>query len=159
MIAIYYSQNSAGKEISRWTLYSSSTAQKLVAVSDRTELKADGQDLAYVTIQIADEYGKCVFPANNNVTVEVQGEGILAAIGTGNPVGEECFAGKSLSAYEGRVLAIIRTTKKAGIITLSAKSEGLLLLILYYHPKLKSIARRNIDKGMIGLLTYKEWAG
>ena len=59
------------------------------------------------------------------VHVSVEGEGELLAVGSANPVTEEDFFSGRYTSWHGRALAIARSTGKAGIIKISAKTEGL----------------------------------
>lgn len=122
MTAVAYA---GGREVSRSEIETSGPAAKLKLEADRSELKADGQDLAYITITVIDAEGRRVIPARDQIAVEVMGKGILAGYGTGDPVSEEGYTGSVRSAYEGRALAIVRTLNTPGQINVSAKCEGL----------------------------------
>ena len=47
------------------------------------------------------------------ISVEVSGAGELIAIGSGNPLSEEMYTGNQHKAYQGRLLAILRSTREA----------------------------------------------
>jgi beta-galactosidase len=55
----------------------------------------------------------------------VSGAGTLAGLDNGDPTSHEPFKGAEHSAFNGLALAILRTTRTAGTITLEAASDGL----------------------------------
>ena len=52
---------------------------KLLVSSDCTSLKADGRDLAFITVTVADKDGQMVPRSNNPVQFEVTGPAQLVA--------------------------------------------------------------------------------
>ena len=48
------------------------------------------------------------------------------AIGNGDPTSHEPFIAEKRSAFNGKILIIMRSTKTTGTITLNARSKGLL---------------------------------
>lgn len=114
-----------GREMARWTLRSSGPAVALQAEADRTALCADAQDLSYVTLSLVDADGVRVFDATAPITVQVEGAGTLAGLGSGDPVSEEGYTGPSRAAFEGRLLAIVRAADEAGAIRLTAQCPGM----------------------------------
>ena len=57
------------------------------------------------------------------VEVEVDGPGVLQALGSANPATEEGFTGTSCTTFDGRALAIVRPTG-AGGSRCAATAEG-----------------------------------
>jgi beta-galactosidase len=98
---------------------------KLTLQPDRSTIKADGQDLSFVTVTITDEDGILAPRANNTVHFEVKGGGKIEAVGSGDPTSHESFKGTSHSALNGKVLVVIRAGKEAGPVELTATADGL----------------------------------
>jgi beta-galactosidase len=93
---------------------------------DRPEIRADGDDLCFVTVRIADADGVTVPRTHNLVKFSIEGPGELIAVGSGNPVSHESFQLPERKAFNGLCLAVIRSRKdRSGTITLKARSEGL----------------------------------
>lgn len=92
---------------------------------DRQTIKADGQDLSFITVSITDENGTLAPRANNLVLFEVSGGAEIAGVASGDPTSHESFKGSSQSALSGKVLVIIRAGKEAGPVQLTATAEGL----------------------------------
>lgn len=100
-------------------------ARLLLAV-DRPMIKADGADLAYVTVTVADKDGLLVPRTHNLVAFEVEGPGEIAAVGNGDAASHEPFQARERKAYNGLCLAIVRAKAgQSGVIKLKAASAGL----------------------------------
>ena len=112
--------DSNGNEV---ILASSKAPAKIKLMADRINIKADG-DLAYVTVEIADEDGRTVTNAVNRVYFAVEGAGKLIAAGSSNPKTEEKYSGNWHSAYDGKLMAVVKSTG-AGEIILNAIADGL----------------------------------
>ena len=112
-------------EAARWELRTAGPPAALRLTADRATLKADGQDLCYVTVEVIDANGMRVPGAQNLVRLAVEGEGTLAAVGNSKPDSLESFQQPQRTTYDGRCLAILRAKRVPGVIKLAARSEGL----------------------------------
>ena len=93
---------------------------------DERRLKADGEDLAYVTVSIVDSRGNLCPKADVPVTFEVTGPGSFRACANGDPTCLEPFQGPAMHAFSGRLTAIVQSSADAaGKIYLHATSPGL----------------------------------
>ena len=97
-------------------------AAKIELSADRSAINADGNDLSFITIKIKDSKGVLVPNADNLIHFEVEGEGEIAGVGNGNPVSLESNKGRERRAFNGMCLAIIKSSKKKGTISLKASS-------------------------------------
>ena len=113
----------AGREQARSSLTTATGPRRLYAVSDRTAIRADDTDLAYVAIELQDTDGNLATDHDRDVSVTVAGPGILAGLGTGRPQTEERFDAAHCTTYDGRALAIIRPLQ-AGAITVTVSADG-----------------------------------
>lgn len=93
--------------------------------ADRKTIKADGQDLSLITVTITDEDGTLAPGADNLVHFELNGDGKIVGVASGDPTNHESFKGTKLSALNGKVLVIVQSGKDAGAVELTATSEGL----------------------------------
>ncbi|MBE0654207.1 MAG: DUF4982 domain-containing protein [Bacteroidales bacterium] len=99
---------------------------KLDAVSDRTEINADGKDLSFITVKIKDKNGLVVPTANNLIEFSIEGPGEIIATDNGDPSNMTPFHSKERAAFNGFVLAIVSSVKgEEGVITVTARSDGL----------------------------------
>jgi beta-galactosidase len=93
--------------------------------ADRQTLKADGQDLSFITVTITDENGTLAPRADNLIHFELSGGGKIVGVASGDPTNHESFKGTQHSALSGKCLVIVQAGKDAGSVELTATSEGL----------------------------------
>ena len=95
-------------------------------LADRHSLRADGQDLAFVTVRIVDEAGNPCPEADNMVHFSVTGAGDLRAVGNGDSTDITPFQSDQKAAFSGLCLAIVATRDGSpGEIIINARSSGL----------------------------------
>ena len=112
-----------GEESGRSALRSAQGPVVLHAHVDRAVIAADHRDLAYVTLELVDAGGELYTAAERRLAVEVDGPGVLQALGSANPASDEGFTGSTCTTFDGRALAIVRPTG-AGRITLRVAADG-----------------------------------
>ncbi|HWS89640.1 MAG TPA: beta-galactosidase GalB [Pyrinomonadaceae bacterium] len=119
----------AYREGRRWAedyVRTTGPAARLLMNADRAEIAADGSDLSFVTVSVADGAGLTVPRAKNRVRFEVLGPGEIVAVDNGDPTSHEPFQSKERAAYNGLCLVVVRSKAgAAGSIKLRAYSEGL----------------------------------
>jgi beta-galactosidase len=98
---------------------------KIKMSGDRSEIKADGQDLWYVTVELIDAMGNRNPRAENLVNFTVTGPATLIGVGNANPVSLESFTLPQRKAWHGRCLVILRAGRESGTIKLTAVSQGM----------------------------------
>ena len=120
LTAVAYSR---GIEQGRTSLVSAAEVSLAVA-ADRTSLRASASDLAFVAIELRDADGNLGNDVDRPVTVEIEGEGTLQALGSARPSTEERFDSETCTTFDGRAFAVVRPTGP-GLISVSVTSEGL----------------------------------
>ena len=101
-------------------------AAKTLLKADRSTIKADGLDLSYVTVTVADKDGLLVPRSKNHLQFEVSGPGEIVATDNGDATNQVPFQSHERDAYNGLALVIVRAQPgKTGTITVRARSEGL----------------------------------
>lgn len=98
-------------------------AAGLGLASDRGTIKADGSDLAFITVRVTDAKGATVPRSKNWLKFEVT-NGEIVATDNGDATDHLSFQSKTRKAYNGLALVIVRT-KKAGKVTVKASGDGL----------------------------------
>ena len=94
--------------------------------ADQVNIKADGVDLAYITVRITDKNGLTVPRTKNRIKFEIAGAGEIVAVDNGDATDLESFQSTNRRAYNGMALVIIRSIKgRSGKITLKASAAGL----------------------------------
>jgi beta-galactosidase len=99
---------------------------RIKLTADRAAIKADGQDLSYVTVEVVDARGVRHPKAENLVRFAVEGPAGIVGVGNANPVSTESFQQPQRKAWQGRALVIVKSGKQPGRITLRATAQGLL---------------------------------
>jgi beta-galactosidase len=98
---------------------------KIILSPDKKLLKANRQDLSYVSVQVVDANNIPVPFADNMINFEVTGAGKLSAVGNGNQQSHTPLKGNKMEAWHGKCLAIIQSTDKKGEIKITARSGSL----------------------------------
>jgi beta-galactosidase len=114
-----------GKEVVKTVIKTAGPAKGLRLKADRSTIRADRNDLSYVTVEIVDEQGAVVPNAEIPVRFTVTGAGELAATGSSAPNDAASFRLPLRKTCEGRALAILQPTGAAGEITLKAEADGM----------------------------------
>lgn len=96
----------------------------LELVTDRKTLRADGKDLAYVTVRVVDKDGNLCPTDGRLVTFTVKGAGKYRAGANGDPTCLDLFQLPKMHAFSGELTAIVQTSEKPGEIELVAKAKG-----------------------------------
>jgi beta-galactosidase len=99
--------------------------KRLKLTADRMTIRADRNDLAFVTVDVVDEQGQIIPEATVPVQFLLSGVGELAGVGNGNPTDMSSFQQPQKNTFRGRCLAILRPKGPAGTITLKASATGL----------------------------------
>lgn len=102
----------------------SSAPVKMVFTSDNATLKADAYDVAHLVVQLVDKDGVPVQTDNANVEFVIEGDAKLLGVDCGNHHKHQTFQSNKIETYKGRCLAIIQSTKKSGIVKVTARAEG-----------------------------------
>jgi beta-galactosidase len=101
-------------------------AARLVLRPDRTSISADGHDLSYISVTVADRAGMQVPRADNLVHFELEGPGEIVAVDNGDATSHSPFQAHEMKAFNGLCLLIVRLQKgAAGSFTVNVRAEGL----------------------------------
>ncbi len=114
-----------GKEWAQEVVRTTGPAEKVMLQPDRAKIRADGKDLSYVTVTIADKDGVLVPRTNNPVKFEISGPGKILAVDNGDATSFEPFQAKERKAFNGLALVVVQSTKEPGRIVLKATSPDL----------------------------------
>jgi len=116
-----------GREAGRWALTTAGPPVSARVSVDRSQVAAGGEDLAYVTVELADADGTPVYARSDDreVRVTVSGPGTLAGLGSGDPQDPSSFQSGRRKTFHGRALAVVRAGREAGPITVEIEADGL----------------------------------
>jgi len=115
-----------GKKWATDVVKTTGLAAKLMLLADRATIVADGKDLSFVTVTVADKKGQLVPRSKNQIKFEIEGPGEIVATDNGDPTSFESFQAPERKAFNGLALVIVRAIAgESGKIKLTAKAEGL----------------------------------
>ena len=117
--------DAAGRETGRARLISATGATKLKLSPERTLLRANGQDLCFLDIDLVGENGVTRSSVDQKLTVEVTGAGTLQAFGSARPHMAEDFVSQSHTTYYGKALAVIRAGYEPGEIRVKVSGKDM----------------------------------
>jgi hypothetical protein len=115
-----------GRETGRDRLQSADTSSLAVRLTpEKLELKADGDDLLYIPVTLVDTAGEVRPTQKANIGVSVSGPATLLGFGNADPFNPRGYTTREHDTYQGRALIILRSTKEAGTVTVTAKARNL----------------------------------
>ena len=90
---------------------------------DRHIITADGQDLAFITVEVVDAEGRVCPNAAIPCEAVVKGQGQLLAIASADLKDREPYTSSKVTTWKGRALLVVRSTKKKGNVQVSINSN------------------------------------
>ena len=88
-----------------------------------TALKADGNDLAFVTLSLTDADGTFVPTATDRMTFEVTGAGSFKAVCNGDATSLESFTKPTMRLFAGQLVVIVQSAKEKSRLTLTVTDD------------------------------------
>lgn len=96
----------------------------LVVTSNTDKLAANGDDLAYLTVQVADKDGNIVPTDSRRVKFNVTGAGSFEATANGDPTCILPFQNAEMDLFSGAATAIVRSGSQPGDIKFTVSAKG-----------------------------------
>ena len=117
-----------GKEIARDKIVTAGQPAGVRLVKEEHAIAADGKDLTYIYYEIVDRDGNVVPTANNLVRFQLHGQGQLVGVDNGEQASRERYKEQAdgswvRKAFNGKGVAIVKSTDQAGKFTLTAHSD------------------------------------
>lgn len=130
---VAYDKN--GKAVAEKEMHTAGKPHHIELIPDRSQIKADGKDLSFVTVRVVDKNGNLCPLAENEIQFKVKGAGTYRAGANGNPASLESFQLPKMKVFSGMMTAIISSDDKPGKITLEATGKGLVKGVLNIESK------------------------
>lgn len=105
------------------TLKTAGEPARLKLTPDRTVMRADGQSLTYIIVEVVDQDGNLVPEAEIPCEATVKGAGKLLAFASANLKDEEPYPSVHSKTWKGRAMLVVRSSQKKGTVNLSIKSK------------------------------------
>lgn len=113
------------KEMETKILRTAGKAQKIRLTADRKQLKADGQDLSFVKVEVTDNEGNVQPTAAYDLKLEVSGQGSIAGVDNANLRDESPYTSHQRKTWQGKALVVLKSNKNKGKIKLTVSALGL----------------------------------
>lgn len=109
-----------GKQV---TLCTASEPARLRLTADHPVMTADGQDLAFITVEVVDREGRVCPDATIPCEAIVKGQGRLLAFASADLKDREPATSAHATTWKGRALLVVRSPQKKGSTLVSIKSS------------------------------------
>ncbi len=97
---------------------------RVALVPDRARIRADGEDLSFVTVRVEDRAGVEVPTAEPLIRFRVSGPARIVGVDNGDQISHTSFQAKQVRLFNGRAVVIIRSNGRPGTATLTAEADG-----------------------------------
>jgi beta-galactosidase len=115
-----------GKETGSNALATTGKPVAIRLVADRKIIKADQNDLSFISVEVIDGKGNVVPSVDDlDISFHLSGNATIEAVGNGNPSDMSSFQQKHKQVYQGKALVIIKPNGIRGMATLKATAKGL----------------------------------
>ena len=120
-VVVYDAQgNKAGQQV----IKTAGKPKRLLLEPERKTIKADGNDLAYVTVSLVDKNGTLCPDAANRLQFSVTGAGTYKAACNGDATSLEPFTQPQMSLFHGQLVVVCQAGKTPGVMTLTVKDPA-----------------------------------
>ena len=92
-------------------------------LSDHNTLKADGSDLAYITVSLTDKAGTFCPTLDDDIILSVEGAGIFEAACNGDATSLQSMREPTMKLFSGKAVFVVRSTKDSGTIKVTATDK------------------------------------
>lgn len=113
-----------GNAVAEKVMRTAGKPDHIVLTPSRKELSADGEDLVYITVQVADKDGNIVPTDTRRVKFSAKGAGKFRATANGDPTNLDLFHLPEMPLFAGAATAIVQAGDKPGTVTFEAKAPG-----------------------------------
>jgi beta-galactosidase len=108
-----------GQVIGESVVETAGETESLQLTPDRQNMKADGMDLCYVTVEMIDAEGRVCPLAMDNLKFSVEGSAKMMGVANGDAMGHDVFTDNSHPLFYGKAIVVLRSIPgKSGETTL-----------------------------------------
>lgn len=125
--------DNAGNPVEEKVIRTAGTPHHLELIADRTQLMADGKDLAYITVRVVDKDGNLCPSDSRLVTFSVKGVGHYRASANGDATNLDLFHLPKMPVFSGQLTAIVQAGEQSGEIVFEAKANGIKSVKVLLH--------------------------
>lgn len=114
-----------GKAVEEKTIRTAGKPHHIELIADRTQLSADGKDLAYINVRVVDKDGNLCPNDQRLVKFSVTGDGKYRASANGDPTSLDLFHLPQMPLFNGQLTSIVQAGEKSGELVFEAQAKGL----------------------------------
>ncbi|MEH6535035.1 MAG: DUF4982 domain-containing protein [Psychroserpens sp.] len=114
-----------GKAVSEKEIKTAGKPHQIILDSEVKTIKANGEDLAYVTVSVEDKYGIPCPTATHQLKFKVKGKGTYRAACNGDATSLELFHLPTMKLFSGKLVVLVQSTNEEGSMELSVTGKGL----------------------------------
>jgi beta-galactosidase len=118
-------RDSSGRQLATHQLETTGKPVALQLMPENNRWKADGMDLQYLKVSAVDSKNQVVPMTTGELTFELSGAATLLAVDNGNHASDELFNTNKRQLFNGKALAILRSTRSAGEVKIKVTADGL----------------------------------
>lgn len=111
-----------GKRAGEQIIRTAGDPAQLTLTTDRADIKAGQNDLAFITVNLVDADGNLVPDADDQLLFEVSGAGRFKAACNGDATSLEPFTQPTMRLFHGQLVVIVEALDTTGPITLTVRS-------------------------------------
>ncbi|MCM1378426.1 MAG: DUF4982 domain-containing protein [Clostridium sp.] len=116
--------DASGNPVAEEVVRTAGNPHHIVLTPNVSQLAADGDDLVYITVQVADKDGNIVPTDERLVKFKVNGAGTFEATANGDATCLLPFQNPEMKLFSGAATAIVRSSKKPGVLKFTASAPG-----------------------------------
>lgn len=111
-----------GNAVGEQTVRTAGAEAQLRLTADRTTLHANGDDLAFITVDMLDRDGTLCPVASDELLFTVEGAGTYRAACNGDATSLEQFHKPQMKLFHGQLVVIVQATNEPGPMTLTVRN-------------------------------------
>ena len=113
-----------GKPAAEEQIKTAGKPDRIVLTADRTSLKADGKDIAFINVKIVDKEGNFCPEETRQINFKVTGAGSYKAAANGNSISLESFQAPYMKLFSGQLTALAQSSEVPGTLVFEATAKG-----------------------------------
>ena len=117
--------DSDGREVESATLSTASAPARIRLTADRTAYRADGEDIAFIAVELLDAKGNICAQSSDELTASLKGDASIVAFGCADLRDTTSIHTPQHAAWHGRAQVIIRAPRRGGNAMLKVSGKGL----------------------------------
>ena len=117
--------DSQGREVESSTLCTASAPDRIRLVADRATYRADGEDIAFIDVEVLDAKGNLCALSSEELTASLKGDASIIAFGNADLRDTTSIHAPQHAAWHGRAQIIVRAPRRNGNSTLKVSAKGL----------------------------------